>query len=231
MTVNITKKHSILQVADMAMAGALCMVVLLVPSVLAAQQNWKFRLEKNGIKVYTAEQPGSKFLWVKSTFEADATLSQFASVVWNIDKYKLWNFAQGNPYVIKQTAPNALQYYTEAKSPWPLQDRFMVLNLQINQDPASGVVNVSLENVPEMMPQKEGLTRMKAYTSMLTLVPIAAKRLKVECVVYGDPGGHIPAWAVNLVVDQMPVRAFTSLKEYLKTTSAETDQVPFVRNK
>jgi|GEM_PF-6772376 predicted ferric reductase len=60
---------------------------------LLAQGDWKFRLEKNGIKVYTRHQPGSDFLWLKSTFETNVTLSQYAAIVLNVDSYKNWNFA------------------------------------------------------------------------------------------------------------------------------------------
>jgi hypothetical protein len=198
---------------------------------LQAQSDWKFRHEKNGIKVYTRQQQGSDFLWLKSTFETNVTLSQYAAIVLNVENYKNWNFAQHNASLIRRISESELIYYMEVPAPWPITDRFMVVHLDLKQDPVSKTLTINLKNVPELMPEKKGFVRMKDYSSVLTVTPLSSTRAKIECIIHADPGGIVPAWAVNAAIDETPFKAFTNLKDHVKSQGANRESVPFIADK
>ena len=212
-------------------ATALIAGFLLCLSSMEAQNNWKFRLEKNGIKVYSKRQENSAWNALKVTFEVEATLSQYVTTVLNVEEYKLWNHSASNPYVVELINDSELIYYTEAKAPWPVQDRFMVVHLKVTQDPTSKVVKIDLKNRPDLMPHKTGFVRIKDYHSCVTLTPITSSRLGVKCIVSLDPGGSIPAWVANLVMDQTPVITFSNLKERLGNLGNQRKPLAFISDK
>lgn len=198
---------------------------------LTAQDNWKFRTEQNGIKVYSSQQESSAFNALRATFEADATLSQYAAAVLDIDQYKRWNSAVYNPYIVKRINESELVYYSEAKAPWPVQDRYVVLHLKVTQDPASKTLTIRLKNLPDVIPQKKGFIRIKEYHANITVTPLSSTRVKVEYVARIDPGGSIPAWIANLLMDELPVKSFTQLKARLNEMGDQSEAVPFIDDK
>lgn len=210
---------------------ALTAGVLLCLSSMYAQSNWKLRLEKNEIKVYARQQAGSPYNALKITFEVESTLSQYVTTILNVEEYKLWNYAATNSYVVERIDDSELIYYTEAKAPWPVQDRFMVAHLKVTQDTKSKVVKIDLKNRPESMPHKKGFVRMKDYHSCVTLTPLSSSRLNVECIVSLDPGGSIPAWVANMVMDQTPVKTFSNLKERLRSLGNQRGPLAFISDK
>lgn len=205
--------------------------VVLSAALAQAQSDWTFQTEKNGIKVYTAGHDSSDFKSVRAIFEVEATLSQYAAIVWNVAEYKYWNFAATNPRVLKKISESELIYYTEAKAPWPITDRFVVLHLKIVQDPASKIMRILLNNAPDQIPEQEGFVRIPAYQSVARVVPVSDTRVRVEYTIHVDPGGSIPAWAVNMVSAKMPITSFTNLKERVKQQGDERPSVPFVSDK
>lgn len=196
-----------------------------------AQGEWKFQIEKNGIKVYLRQQEESDFDALRATFEAEATLSQYAATVLNVEDYKYWNYAATNPYVVRRINESELIYYTEAKAPWPVVDRYVVVRLKVTQDPQSKVMKITINNVPDQMPQKDGFVRIKAYNAVIQVVPITATKVQVEYTLHVDPGGSIPAWVINLVSKKMPITTFTNLKNRLKSQVEHKAMVSFISDK
>ncbi len=193
----------------------LCLVLLGIGFHLVAQKDCDFQMEKDGIKVYTCKRPNSNFNAVQAYFEVEATLEQYASIVLNVEEYKHWNFATTNPKVLKKINENEVIYYTEVSAPWPVTDRFAVLHLKVWEDPESNHLFVLLTNVPETLPSKKGFVRVQEYNSILEITPLVSGKLKVDFYLEVDPGGAVPAWAINLISTKFPINTFSNLKKRL----------------
>ncbi|MCB0530715.1 MAG: hypothetical protein H6574_03560 [Lewinellaceae bacterium] len=189
---------------------------------LNAQHAWKLHAENDGIKVYTSKQDSSAYNAIRVTFEVESTLSEYAALVLNVPDYKNWNAASSKSTLIKKINDSELLYYTEAKSPWPIADRYVVLHLKLTLDPASKFLKIMIEDAPDQIPEKKGLVRINDYSSCLKAVPVSSGRLKVDYVLKIDPGGNVPAWAVNLVSANMPVKTFSNLKNKLESQQDQT---------
>ena len=188
---------------------------------LEAQHNWKLHAENDGIKVYTSKQDSSAYNAIRVTFEVEATLAQYAALVLNVPDYKNWNSASNNSTLIKRINDSELIYYTEAKAPWPVTDRYVVLHLKLILDPASKFLKIIIKDLPDQIPEKKGLVRINEYSSYLKAVPVSSGRLKVDYVLTLDPGGSVPAWAVNLVSASAPIKTFSNLRNKLKSQQDE----------
>lgn len=211
---------------------SIAIVILLLFGIrLQGQTKWELKADKNGIKVFTRDQAETSLKAVRATFEVDATLSQYASIILNVEAYKEWNYAATNPYLVKRINESELMYYTEAKAPWPVTDRYVVLHLKIKQDPESKILQITLQDVPDQIPAKSGLVRIPEFYSKITVTPITAERVKVEYFLSVDPGGSIPAWVANLVSTKMPITTFTNLINRIKAQGGQRSSVAFVNDK
>jgi hypothetical protein len=183
----------------------------------AGQNDCDFKLEKEGIKVYTCERKDSKFKAIRATFEVETTPAKYAAVTLNVEDYKYWNYAAANAYVVEKINEKELFYYAEAEAPWPVTDRFVVLHLKVEENPLTHALKITLENVPDRIPKKEGFVRVVEYYSLLEVTPISKTRVKVEYYLEINPAGSIPAWAVNMVSTKFPITTFSNFKKRLKT--------------
>jgi hypothetical protein len=166
--------------------------LILIVNPLSAQQDCEFQMMRDGIKVYTCQRENSDFKAVRASFEVEASMELYASIVLNVEDYKYWNFAASNPKVIQVINEQELVYYTEVAAPWPVTDRFVVLHLTVRLDPETQHLWVILENVPDAIPQKDGLVRVKEYYSTLEIIPQGNGNLKIDYFLEVDPGGGDP---------------------------------------
>ena len=193
------------------------LALLLFVNTLQGQRNCKLQMEKDGIQVYTCQRDDSGFNAIRASFEVNTTPAQYASIVLNVDDYQYWNYAATNPYVIARISDTELIYYTEAKAPWPVTDRYVVLHLKVTQDLDSKVMKVTLKNVPGKIPQQNGFIRMSEYYSTLEIIPIARNKVKISYFLKIDPGGKIPSWVVNLVSTKFPINTFSNFKKRVES--------------
>jgi len=81
------------------------------------QTAWKFITEKEGVKVYTSEVPGSKVKTVKVEAMIDATESQLLAVLMDINTSTEWEYHVKSATLVKQVSPSELYYYCEVNLP------------------------------------------------------------------------------------------------------------------
>lgn len=203
------------QIHAKSLPAAGLFLLLMAESLWA--QNWKLHAEQNGIKVYTAKQESSALNAIRATFEAEATLSQYAAVILDVSGYKKWNYSSSKAYIISQISDSEFIFYSESKLPWPVSDRYVVLHLKLFLDTAANTLKIVMKDLPEQIPKKEGLVRMTNFSSVLNVVQVTPDKLQVEYVVTLDPGGSIPASVVNWISAKFPIKSFTNLRNLLKS--------------
>ena len=210
----------------------ICVFLFLIPlNQIKSQSNWKLKGTKNGITVYTMGDENTRLNIIRATFEVEATLSQYASIVLNVEDYKSWNYAAKNPYIIKKISETELIYYAEAEAPWPVTDRYVVLHLKVEQDSQSKILEITLNNVPDQIPKKEGFVRIPVYSSVLKVIPVSKNKVKVELILKVDPGGSIPVWLTNLVSTKIPITTFSNFKKRVKSQGEHRTSVSEISNK
>src|SRR5262245_44959404 len=110
--------------------------ILLCSVVLAgfSQNKWKLSKDKDGIKVYQAENPKSKFKSIKVECVLPGTFDKLIAVLTDIEHLKDWVYNTKTSYLIKKISPYDLYYYTETMIPWPMSNRDAVVHLKIARD-------------------------------------------------------------------------------------------------
>ena len=209
---------------------AIVLLLLLKITNVSAQEEWKLKNEKNGIKVYTSEVADSKFKAIKVEGELQATLSQMVKVLFDVKSSPEWLYHTKSAMLVKQVSPSEIYYYSEISIPWPVQNRDFVAHLKVHQNVETRVVTIDGPAVSGFVPVKDGVVRVKSSKGLWVITPLTNNRIKVIYTLQLDPGGNIPAWLVNLFAAEGPMKSFQGLQLQLKKPAYQNAQLEFIKD-
>ena len=194
-------------------------LLVLKLSPASAQTDWKLVTDKEGIKVYTSIEPGSKIKAIKVECDLDATPSQLVALIMDVKTATDWVYHTKSAVVVKQASPSELYYYSEINLPWPAANRDFVAHLIVSQNPDTKVVTIQGPAVPGLVPAKTGVVRIDHSDGKWVITPTGADEVKVVYTIHVDPGGDLPSWLVNMFATEGPVHIFRNLKAELQKTA------------
>jgi hypothetical protein len=178
-----------------------------------SQNKWEIDNNKDGIKVYTRVEKGSDFKTFKAIIEVDNTIDEIIKILKNVSEYTNWYGYTKTSKLLK--AEKEAQYnYVETIFPWPYSNRDMVYKMSIEKD-SSGAVKVLLKGLPNYIPKKKGIVRMKKAEGYILLQP-NNKKTQITYVFHSEPGKNIPAWLANNSIANLPFKTFSGLRKTLK---------------
>ena len=210
-----------------------CMLLLLFYLFFSngyAQEGCHLKKDSEAIKVFLCETEESAFKTIKVQLEAETTLKEYAAGLLDIESYKYWQYNILDPHILKVINKKEVIYYSEVDTPWPISHRDLVFHLKMWQDSTSQVLYVSLEQLPDYIPEKEGIVRIPEAKSLLSVTPINENRVSVSYIIHVDPGGEVPAFIANLFSAQTPWQTFKNYRDRLKAIRNDTSSIPFIRN-
>lgn len=199
-------------------------------TAVSAQTDWKLKSENDGIKVYTGSVTDSKFKAIKVECELNATAAQLVKVILDVKSGTEWLYHTKVSKLVKQVSPSELIYYSEISLPWPVQNRDFVAHLTVSQNPETKVVTIDGPVVSGVVPQKDGIVRVRSSKGLWVITPVRKNFLKVVYVLQTDPGGSIPAWLVNLFAAEGPMKSFKGLKTQLKKPAYQDATYNFIKD-
>ena len=118
--------------------------------------------------------------------------------------------------MLKQVSPVDLYYYSEVNVPWPVSNRDFVAHIIATQNPVTKAVTVNAENLPDLVPKKDNVVRIRQSDSKWVATPAGVNLVKIEYTLFADPGGIVPAWLINLFITRGPFETFKKLREHVK---------------
>jgi hypothetical protein len=181
-----------------------------------AQDNkpWKFVKEVDGIKTYYRAIPNSNINEVKIQTTINSNLSTIIEVLIDVPTYKKWAYKVTSSSLVKTVGLGEHEYYNKIDFPWPLKDRDIVIHSKIQQNNKTKIVtSISYANSVGVAENQE-MVRIKNFNSKWTFIP-KDNFVLAEYVFKSDPGGNIPAWLVNLSLDEGPIKTIKGLKKIL----------------
>jgi len=191
-----------------------------------AQDGWKYETEKEGIKVYSRNVPGSKIKALKVECVVKSGAAQLVALLLDVRAAERWVSHTKSCSLIRKVSDAELYYYSEVSLPWPLENRDFVAHVKVSQDAASRVVTVNAPAIPGVIAAKKGIVRVSESKGLWLITPLGNGTVKVTYTLQVDPGGIIPAWAVNSLSAQGPLESFQNMRRELpkyKNTS-----LPFI---
>lgn len=195
-----------------------------------AQNKWVLKSDRDGVKVYASAVDNSKFKMLRIEANYQSTLTQMVAALLDLKTRPEWIYHTKSIRLVKQVSPSELYYYSEISLPWPAQNRDFVAHLMTTQDEDTKVVTMDGPVAPSMVPEKEGIVRIKNSISKWLIFPVNKNEVKVEYTIQIDPGGVIPAWLTNLFASEGPTQSFKALRTQLKKAEYKNAKVAFIKN-
>lgn len=205
-------------------------ILLLVSLSASAQYNWALKSDKDGIKIYTSQVTNSKFKALRIECNYQSTLSQMVATLLDLKIRTEWIYHTKSIRLVKQVSPSELFYYSEISLPWPAQNRDFVAHLITTQNEETKAVTMDGPVAPTMVPEKDGIVRVKSSLSKWLIIPLSKNEVKIEYTIQLDPGGAIPAWLTNMFASEGPTQSFKALRAQLKKPEYVNAHLSFIKN-
>ena len=193
----------------------LLILYLLVVLPATAQYQWKLSKNKDGIKVYVANVPGSDLKALKVECTLNGTIDKLISVIQNVSLQKEWVYKNKTAYVIKKINADDFYYYTETSMPWPLTNRDAVAHLKIMNDSLANLLTITSVSDPHYLPEEKGKVRVPSSSVRWLVKSAGPGQISIVYTFEADPGGTLPAWLVNMFADKGPFESFKKLEAML----------------
>ena len=190
---------------------ALVFAIVFLCSGLYAQ-TWNFIKEKDGIRIYTRTAENSSFKCFKGETVFHTTMDKLSMYIGNVQNVDWWDKNVREIKVLSSEPDKLIRYYLVYGVPWPLSDRDLCVEAKITIDPVTGEKVVSAKPLKDIVPEREGIVRIRNYWQKWTLKPIGNNNIQVVLEGFVDPGGNVPSWLYNMVIVDTPLKVMRGIK-------------------
>lgn len=200
---------------------------ILSASFAQNSNDWVFKNDKNGVKVYYRKT--SDVYELKLVTSIKSSLSGLITLLSEVDNYPKWGYKVAESKLLSQTSETESVYYSRLDFPWPLDDRDIIMYNRVEQDPVSRKIVASSKAVPAYIPVKDGIIRINTAKTVWTIIPGPGGWLYVEYYIYSDPGGSLPDWLVNMAIDVGPRETIKNIREFVVQPKYQTAKLAYIK--
>ena len=190
-------------------------ILLLVAIIPFHDGSWELKKDKNDIKVYTKHVEDSGLKAIKATTVFNASLETCAAILRDID-YLTDLFPDTKSVKKISQTENEQIHYLEMDAPWPVADRDGAFKLVYKYDAPTQTLVVDAKMVADAYPIQDGYVRLSKGGGTWTFKRIDATHTRLDYYFHGDPGGNIPAWLANSVVEENPLKLLQNFHDLVK---------------
>jgi hypothetical protein len=192
-----------------------------------AQDDWKLQKDDNGIKVYTKEAGKSGFKPFKATVLLNNSVEEFASVLYDIEAITEWGYKLKMSKLLERSGDTLQIYYAEAKAPFPYKNRDGVYQNKFQWNATTKTLLVKIDLLDNYKVINPDLVAIKGKGFWSAKV-LNSGKLEITFMMEVDPGGEIPAWMANMVVDESPYETILNLMEVIKKPKYKNKTYSFI---
>ncbi|MBC7776791.1 MAG: hypothetical protein H7246_15260 [Phycisphaerae bacterium] len=193
-----------------------------------SSSNWEFKGEKEGIKIYHQKTPG--LLHIKLSTAVKVPLSGIAALFSDVEHYKDWGYKISESRLLRRVSPIEVWYYAKYDFPWPLDDRDIILQSKMQQDPNTRQIIVTNTPYPAYLPEAEGVFRMKNTSTRWSFVPTNGGWVNVEQQISTDSAEGVPDWLVKMTADTGPRETAKSVRKILQQEKYQNARVEHIKD-
>lgn len=206
------------------------LLFLVLPLLLPAQNDpgWVLKREVDGVRVFYRDAPDSKIKELRFETTLQATLSSIAALLSDVEGYDKWVYKNERAHLVERRSDWEMIYYEEMDFPWPLSNRDLVVLSRMWQDSLTHALHSHSVSAHHLLPEREGIVRITELEFRWTFTPQNDGTVAVDYYLKSDPGGHIPAWLINLALDQGPLRTMERFKAMLQHPRYRYARLPYI---
>ena len=192
---------------------------------------WDLMLDKEGVQIYTRDWPGSSFVAIKAEQIIHSSLSNIVANYADINSFPEWVKDMDDAYSLSAfDDTRSRKVYMKMNLPWPLGDRDIFSGQSFEQDAETKVVRIREWNEADAIAEFQGIVRMPRLNNEFVLLPDGKDRTRMIWQGHTEPGGYIPAFLVNWLIEDVFYASVINMKErfespeYLKSVDWVQDK-------
>ena len=179
-----------------------------------SSQNWELAENKNGIQAFTRETKGSDFKQVKVRSYVKSKLTALVAIVRDVSSHPQWIYRCKNAKILKTISKsNNYYYYNETEVPWPASNRDIITHAVITQDKKTKIVTITSTGVPDFIPSKKDIVRIKKLQAQWKFIPKKNGIIEINFTLLIDLGGDLPSWLVNMAIADGPFETILNMRK------------------
>jgi len=194
----------------------ICLISIVLPFSLFAQNNWELKKEKDGIKIYNKHSDISRLDDTKVEVDLPGNVYQLAAILMDVTKYPQWAYATKLCEFVKKTSNREFIYYSEIEVPWPAENRDFYANFKLVFDSAARSFSLSSIGMKDFQPPKKNLVRIPLSKGEWHATTVSNNQIHLVYMLQLDPGGSVPTWVLNLFSSKGPLETFENLKRKME---------------
>ncbi|MGX7667704.1 START domain-containing protein [Flavobacterium pedocola] len=176
-----------------------------------AQKKTNLALDKEGIKIYLTKLDTTPYKQYRAVMTVKANIDSVAKQILDIKSLQKWNFKTRKSELIRKVSDTCWIFYMNHQLGWPIQDRDHVSRVTLIKKGNEQTITIVPAN--NILKEKAGIVRLKNFKGYWYLKKISDEQTLVIQQIYGNPGGSIPAFMVNMVVTKGPFESFKELRK------------------
>ena len=197
-----------------------------------APMDLKLVLDKQNIKIWSYQVPKSSLYGFKAVTVVKSSLAGLVGLITDTEHANRWLYRTSGIDVLQRSENNqSFTIRVVTDFPWPFTDREALVDVRIAQDPKTAKVRIDSSESPNAAnyPIKECCLRMPMVQGYWSFKPLINGMVEVTMSGHADPGGHIPATAVNFLIQEHPYNTLKGLRKIIGEPSYQKLQYPYIR--
>ena len=182
------------------------------------EETWELSSEKPGIKVYTRIPENSNIKELRIKVDLKGDMDTLLNIVNDANNFGSWVYKCADSSPVTPPEGYNMAYAATTDFPFPMSDRELVAYSKQWLD-EKGRIHTHTICAPDAIPVKSGIVRIQAYEARWLIEQVDEENIHVDYVSFVDPGGHIPAWIINLALTAGPMKTFEKLIDQVEKKS------------
>ncbi len=183
----------------------------------AHAEDWDLAMDQQQVQVWKGVQQDSAIKAFRARTVVRSSLAALVALFYDVDAAPDWiDHCQRVLTLRRDEAQHSYVLLMETHMPWPLANRDTLMQGHWWQDPKTLVVHLEARDAdPALYPPRASFIRTRQLRSDWTFRPLGHGWVEVTTEGHVDPRGHLPAWAINIVLQEAPYNTMRNLQRII----------------
>lgn len=203
----------------LAVSGQACGIADVAPTI-----------DRDAIRVWSCHEADQPLRSFTAETTVRSSLSALVALLMDTAAAPQWVYRTERMQLLRKDAGSGSFTLRAETNFWPLRDRDVVVAGRVHQDPATLTVAIDSHSVSTgEFPPRPDFVRMAALQGRWEFRPLGDGRVRVTMSGHVDPGGHIPHFLVNLIVQEAPYRTLLGLRRMIAAPKYQQARLDGIR--
>lgn len=206
-------------------------LIALAPSAAFAERNtsWKVIKNKSGIIVKKKYIPNYTLPVIRGESTISANIYDILAVINDVGKSCKWMADCKDTRILTKRSDFDLVVYNRTGTPWPLDDRDVIVQTSIKIDKAKKSVLIDFYSINGHKGKVDGVVRMPTFRGKYELEKIDDDKTRIVYQAQADVGGNIPDWIAEIKSESIPFDTIKALRDRVYKTRKTDEYKDFIK--